>query len=194
VLPGGLKVVVRLGASANPEYNLQPQIENLLTFVVEDKSRMKYQAQFYLTLDAKTTAPMLGAVRREAPVKAVEAPLRRSPPEVSFKSDWPAQTAQQFLHLMAEVSDAEALRRVVVEVNGKDEEEIVFENEWPVRKHRGFMSGRKVPGEVTGDGKHLTISIPVKLTKEINVVAIRAENSGGLRTRLDRTVERLKER
>jgi len=79
------------------------------------------------------------------------------------------------LMLAAVVKDAEGLKRVVIEVNGKDEEEIVLENESPVRKRRGFMSSGKLAGEVTGDARLLRLSVPVKLGKAINVIAVRAE-------------------
>jgi hypothetical protein len=66
-------------------------------------------------------------------------------------------------------------------------------NEWPVRKHNGFMVARKVAGEVRGDGRSVWFSIPVKLGKDITVVALRAENTAGLRARADRTVQRQRE-
>jgi hypothetical protein len=192
-VPRGMRAVVRLGTSVNPDYQLRANSENVLSFSVEDAAGVRYQGQFYLTPDAGLSAPKLLPARARAPLKAVEAPTTALPPVVEIRSRWPEETAESILTLEAEVTDAEGLRRVILEVNGKDTDEIVLQNEWPVRKHDGFMASRKLPGEVRGDGRRVWLSIPVKLGKDITVVAVRAENTGGLRTRADRTVRRLKQ-
>jgi hypothetical protein len=191
-LPRGVRAVVRVGTSVNPEYTLRPNADNILAFSVEDEAGMKYQGQFYLSLEAGLASPRAVEMRARAPVKAVEAPAERLPPVIEIRSEWPARTADGILTLEAQVTDAEGLKRVVVEVNGKDTDEIVLENEWPVRKHDGFMVSRKVPGEVRGDGRSVWFKVPVKLGKDITVVAVRAENTSGLRARADRTIEREK--
>jgi hypothetical protein len=191
-LPRGVRAVLRLGTSVNPDYKLRPSTENILAFSVEDQAGMKYQGQFYVSLDASLTAPRAVELRARAPVKAVEAPVQNLPPVIELRSQWPAQTTESILSLEAQVTDAQGLRRVVLEVNGRDTDEIVLENELPVRKHDGFMVARKVAGEVKGDGRSVWFSIPVKLGKDITVVAVRAENVAGLRARADRTIERQK--
>jgi hypothetical protein len=79
----------------------------------------------------------------------------------------------------------------VVEVNGSDVDEIVMQNGIPVRKHRGWMTSGKAPGAISGDSFRLAVDVPVKLGKDVNVVAVRVENALGLRARLDRTVVRV---
>jgi hypothetical protein len=178
----------------NPDYVLRPGAENILSFSVEDETGVRYQGQFYITTEAALTAPKaLPARGGGPPAKAVEAPATPLPPVIEIRSRWPDRTTDSILNLEAEVTDAEGLKRVVIEVNGKDTDEIVLENEWPVRKHDGFMSSRQLPGHVEGDGRRVHFSIPVKLGKEITVVAVRAENTGGLRARADRTVRRMKD-
>jgi hypothetical protein len=193
-LPRGLRAIARLGTSVNPDYVLRPGAENILSFSVEDETGVRYQGQFYITTEAALPAPKaLPARAGGPPAKAVNAPATPLPPVIEIRSRWPDRTTESILNLEAEVTDAEGLKRVVIEVNGKDTDEIVLENEWPVRKHDGFMSSRKLPGEVEGDGRRVHFSIPVKLGKEITVVAVRAENTGGLRARADRTVRRTKD-
>jgi hypothetical protein len=189
-LPHGVRAVVRLGTSVNPDYTLRPNSENILAFSVEDQAGMKYQGQFYLRVEAGLTVPRSVETRARAPVKAVEAPAEKLPPVIDIRSQWPARTTESILDLEAEVTDALGLKRIVLEVNGKDTDEILLENEWPVRKHDGFMVAHKAAGEVRGDGRSVWFSIPVKLGKDITVVAVRAENAAGLRARADRTVER----
>lgn len=191
-LPRGVRAIVKIGASLNPDYTLRPSGENILAFAATDSGSVTYRAQFYLSLDAQASAPRLASVRSRAPIKEVEAPPQHRPPRVAFTSEWPSKTSEQFLTLAAEVVDDQGIVRVVLEVNGKDVEEIVLENEWPVRKQKGFVARGRPPGEVTGDGRRLALSIPVKLGKDLTVVALRAENSLGLRTRTDRVVERTK--
>lgn len=192
-LPRGVRAVVRLGTSVSPDYRLKPGAENILAFSVEDEAGMTYRGQFYLSVEAGLAAPRAADVRARAPVKAVEAPAEKRPPAIEIRSQWPERTTESLLTLEAQVTDEQGLRRVVLEVNGKDTDEIVLENEWPVRKHNGFMVARKVAGEVRGDGRSVWFSIPVKLGKDITVVAVRAENTAGLRARADRTVQRQRE-
>ncbi|MFN8093253.1 MAG: hypothetical protein U0599_13725 [Vicinamibacteria bacterium] len=192
-LPRGVRAIVRLGTSVNPDYLLRPGGENILSFSVEDATGVKYQGQFYLTAQPDLPAPRVLPARAGAPAKAVEAPAMPLPPVVEIRSRWPERTSESILTLEAEVTDVEGLKRIAVEVNGRDTDEIVLENEWPVRKHDGFMSSRKLPGEVEGDAHRVRFSIPVRLGKDITVVAVRAENTGGLRARADRTVVRLKD-
>jgi hypothetical protein len=192
-LPRGVRAVLRLGTSVNPDYTLKPNYENILAFSVEDQDGMKYHGQFYLSLEAGLLAPRSVETRARAPVKAVEAPAEKLPPVIAIRSQWPARTTESILALEAQVTDVQGLKRIVLEVNGRDTDEIVLENEWPVRKHGGFMVTRKVAGEVRGDARSVWFSIPVKLGKDITVVAVRAENTVGLRVRADRTVERQKE-
>ena len=114
------------------------------------------------------------------------------PPIAKFTTEWPESTTERIIELNAEVTDAEGLRRITIEVNGKDVQEVVLENEQPVRKQNGFVARGKLPGTAVGDGRKITLSIPVTLNKELNVVAIRVENVLGLRTNINRTIQRPK--
>jgi len=192
-LPKGARIIVKIGATMNPDYNLKRDIENLLTFDSSDVGRVSYRGQFYLSRDETASVPRLAPTRVLAPRPVVEpAPLER-PPVVVFTSEWPTRASERVLLLAAEVTDQEGLRRIVVEVNGKDVEEVLLENEQPVRKKNGWIARGALPGTVVGDGKKITLSIPVSLNKEINIVAVRAENQLGLRTRIDRTVQRIRQ-
>lgn len=193
-LPRGLRLVVKDGVTMNPEYRLRPSGENLLSVALADESGVSYKGQFYLTVDAAESVPRLAPMRARAPAKEVTAPAEKHPPTVRFVSEWPSRTTDAVLTLAAEAEDGEGLVRLVLEVNGRDLEEVVFQNELPVRKDRGWVAGKKLPGEVTGDSRRVRLVRPVKLDKDIMVVAIRAENVLGLRARVDRTVERVKTR
>lgn len=192
-LPRGVRLIVKFGATLSPDYNLKRETENLLTFDAVDTGRVSYRGQFYLILDENASVPHLAPTRVSPTRPEVEpAPLQR-PPQAAFTSEWPARSAERVLQLAAEVTDNEGIRRIVVEVNGKDVEEVLLENEQPVRKKNGWIARGALPGTVTGNGKKITLLIPVSLGKEINVVAVRVENLLGLRTRIDRTVQRIRQ-
>ena len=188
-LPRGVRVIVKLGATLHPEYSLKSSGENIIGFTATDTSKVTYSGRFYLTVDANATAPRAIA-RVNAAQPEMSAPPIRHPPLIEFTSAWPQRTSEEVLTLVAEVSDGEGLRRVVIEVNGADIERIDLENERPVRRREGFSVSGKVPGEVTGDGRRVTIAVPVKLRKDINIVAVRAEDAIGLHARSDRVVVR----
>jgi hypothetical protein len=187
-LPGGVRAILKLGVTLSPDYTLRKDGENEVTFEATDTAKIAYRGRFYLTVDPAATAPKLAPVRR--PSKEVVAPTVKLPPEIKFTSAWQTRTHDTTALLTADVSDAEGLTRVVIEVNGKDLEEIQIENERPVRKRDGFIARASLPGEVEGDSRHLTISVPIPLPKNIVVVAIRAVNALGLRTRIDRVITR----
>src|SRR6266508_5194971 len=77
-----------------------------------------------------------------------------------WSSDVCSSDLERTLMLEAEVSDAEGLRRIVLEVNGKDAEEVVFQNERPVRKKNGMVARGTMPGKVKGDGQRVVINVP----------------------------------
>jgi hypothetical protein len=189
-LPRGVRVIVKLNASINADFSLRPGRENLVSFAASDTSSVSYQAQFYLSLSATATGPHLAdRAPVRAPLREVAAPAQVFPPTVALKVDWPAKTTDRVLTLAAEIHDREGLKRVVIEVNSKAAEEVILENELPVRKQKGFIAKGKLPGTVHGDGRKLLISIPVTLDKRLNTVAVRAENLVGLTGYADRTVE-----
>lgn len=189
-LPRGVRVIIKMGASINPDFAFRPGRDNLLSFSAVDSSNVSYQAQFYVTLNSTATAPRLAdRAPARSPVREVAAPVQVIPPTVTLKAEWPSKTPDRVLTLEAEISDPEGLRRVVIEMNGKAIEEVILENELPVRKQRGFVVKSKVPGTVTGDGRKLVISIPVTLDKRLNTVGVRAESVSGLSGYADRTIE-----
>jgi hypothetical protein len=189
-LPRGARVIVKLGASINPDFSLRSGRENRISFSAEDGSKVSYDAQFYVTLNATASEPRLAAQAPvRAPTRGVTAPPQVFPPTVTMRMDWPARTAERVLTLDAEVLDREGLRRVVVELNGRSIEEIVLENELPVRKQGGFVARKRLPGSVTGDGRKIVISIPVTIDKRLNTIGLRAENVAGLTGYADRVIE-----
>jgi hypothetical protein len=193
-LPRGVRVIMRGGITTSSEYRLRLTGENLLSFLATDSSKVSYEGRFYLTVDSTVAAPRPTPMKSRPPTAEVSAPSLKLPPEVRFTSDWPERTNEQVLTLAAQATDPQGLVRVVLEVNGKDIEEITFQNELPLRKDAGFATSRKLPGDVSGDSRSLSVARPVRLDKDITVVAVRAENSLGLRTRIDRTVERIRNR
>jgi hypothetical protein len=188
-LPRGARIIVRIGASLSPEYTLRASGENVLAVEALDETKVTYQGLFYLVVDSQATAPRVAPARDSARGTTVKVPAQTYPPVVRLTSEWPKTTAHRTITLDAEITDRASLRRVVIEVNGRDVEEIVLENAQPVRKRDGFIPRTQPPGTVTGDGRRLVISIPVRLTKDLSVVAVRAENAAGLRTRADRAIE-----
>ncbi len=190
-LPRGVRLLLKEGLTLNPEYRLRPTGENVLSVFAQDETRTAYQGQFYLSIDPSASSPRAAPMRTRAPTREVAAPEHKEPPRIAFTSEWPKRTDSPMLTLLAEAADAEGISRLVIEVNGKDTDEIVMQNNIPVRKHAGWMSRGKAPGEITGDSQRLVVNVPVRLDKGLTVVAIRAENSMGLSTRLDRVVERL---
>jgi hypothetical protein len=190
-MPLGLRAIVKLGLSMNPEYSIREGGETILALVATDEGGTIYRAQFYLTINPSIDAPVLAkSTRARASESSVQLPLQTRVPAIALRSDWPERTTERVLQLDADVSDAEGLRRIVIEVNGKDVEEVLLQNEMPVRRQNGRVVRGKLPGEVTGDGRHVRIALPVKLQRDrINVVAVRAENVAGLSSRADRTVE-----
>lgn len=193
MMPRGARAIVRLGASVNPAYSLRLEGENLLAFNVMDVSGMSYRAQFFLSVDSAAEAPRLAGLRGTRGATGITPPVQHAPPNVSIRSEWPATTRLRTLQLEADISDDEGLRRIVVEVNEKESEEIVLQNERPVRKRKGLIARGALPGEVSGDGRRLAIAVPVRLDADrTNVVAVRAENVLGLTSRAALTVTVLK--
>ncbi len=189
-LPRGVRVIVKMGASLNPDFAFRSDAENLLTFSASDSSNVNYQAQFYITTNAMAAAPRLAdRAPVRPPVQEVSSPARVIPPRVTVLSEWPARTADRVVTLDAEVTDVEGLRRIVIELNGSAIEEVVLENESPVRKQRGFIAKGALPGAVTGNGRKLVIRIPIELSRRVNTVGLRAVSVTGLIGYADRTVE-----
>jgi hypothetical protein len=185
-LPRGCRTIIRMGATLSPEYSLRPG-ENLFSFTASDNLNNIYTARFYVTLDSKATAPQLIASRDTTPAGVLPPPMHTGP-VVKFTSDWPERTDSRSLMLAADVTDVDGIQRVVIEVNGKDVEAAQIQNGQIVRSKDGFIASAKLPGEIGGDAKHLSINVPVQLDKTITVVAVRVESALGLRTRVDRVV------
>lgn len=189
-MPRGVRVIVKMGASLNRDFNLRPDAENLITLDASDTSSVGYHAQFYIATSPEATAPVLAAHAPSRPaVRDVASPTQAVPPKVTFTSAWPERTANRVVLLEADVADIEGLRRIVIEVNSSATEEVVLENEFPVRKQRGFIAKGRLPGSVTGSGRKISIAIPITLEKRLNTVGIRVESLVGLRAYADRTIE-----
>jgi hypothetical protein len=190
-MPAGVRVVVRLGLSLSPDYSIRPEGETVLAFTATDEAGMTYRAQFYLAVSPAALVPEAARSTKARGLEpAVQPPLQTRVPDIRITSAWPPRTTERTLQLDAEVRDAEGLRRIVVEVNGRDVEEVLLQNERPVRRHKGRVARGKLPGDVTGNGREVRIAVPVRLdSNRINVVALRAENVLGLSSRADRTVE-----
>lgn len=188
-LPRGVRLVVNLGRTLSPEYRLRPTGENLLTVSLSDEGQVTYEGRFYLTIDDAANAPTLAPSRTLAPVAAVTGPAQHAAPTVVWANQWPASSPPGTIQLEADVQDTEGISRIVVEVNGKDVEEVMLQNGLPVRKQNGWIARTKLPGQVSGDSASLRVAIPIKIRRGLNVVAVRAENTLGLRTRIDRTIE-----
>ena len=188
-VPRGVRLVVNLTRTLSPEYRLRPTGENLLAVSLSDEGQVSYQGQFYLIIDETVGAPRLAPSRTAMPVAPVTGPPQHVAPSVTWISQWPARGTAGTIQLEAEVRDVEGISRIVIEVNGRDVEEVLLQNGLPVRKQNGWIARTKLPGEVSGDSSALRIAIPVKIRKGLNVVAVRAENALGLRSRADRTIE-----
>jgi len=194
-MPAGMRAIVKLKASMSPDYAIKRGGESILAFTAIDMAGTSYRGHFYLSVDpnkAQPEAARTTALRvRES---TVVAPPQHRPPTIAIKSEWPARTTEERLSLEAEVVDEEGLRRIVIEVNGRDVEEVVLQNERPVRYQGGRIVRATTPGEVSGNGSGVRLVVPVRLARNrINVVAIRAENVFGITVRVDRTVELLRE-
>jgi len=191
MMPAGTRAIVRLGVSLSPDYTIRRGGESILTFAAADAGGTSYRGQFYLTIDATKTAPELArTTRARAQESGVVAPPQHLPPAIAIKSQWPSRTSERTLALEVEVADPEGLRRIVIEVNGRDVEEILLQNERPVRYQGGRIVRATTAGEVSGTGTGIRFNIPVRLAgNRINVVAVRAENLAGLASRVDRVVE-----
>jgi hypothetical protein len=190
-MPAGVRAIVRIRASMSPDYTLAAGVEKMLALTAMDTSGVTYRAQFYLAVDPALQLPETARSTKPRTQQAqVQAPAQNRAPKATFQSEWPVRTRDRSLTLEAQASDSEGLFRIVLEVNGRDVEEILLQNERPVRKQGGRVVRGKIPGSVDGDGKRLSLAIPVRLdNNRINVVALRITNTLGLSTRIDRTVE-----
>lgn len=192
--PGGVRVIVRLGMTLSPEYAISRDGESILTLDAKDVSGTGYRGMFYLAIDPARSRPELArTTRARAQQSATVAPPQFRAPTIRLLSDAPARTADRVYELEAEVTDGEGLRRVVIEVNGRDAEEIVLQNERPVRYKGGRIARGALAGEVTGGATSLRLRVPLTLARDrVNVIAIRAENVRGLAARADQTIETFK--
>lgn len=189
-MPRGLRVILKMGASINPDFSLRSDRTNTITFSAQDASNVGYEAQFFVTLDPAITQPKLAdRAPMRPPIRQVIAPAQISPPRVRLTANWPARSADRVLTLEAEIADPEGLRRIVVEVNSKAVDEVILENELPVRKRSGFIAKGQLPGSVTGDGRKIFIAIPVTFDKRLNTVAVKAESRSGLTDYATHTIE-----
>ena len=190
-MPAGLRSIVRLGQSMNPDYSIRKEGESILTLVATDTMGTNYRGQFYLSIDTTKAQPEIArTTKARLQQNTVAAPPQHRATTITFDSDWPARRAEQTLLLEGEVTDAEGLRRIVFELNGKDIEEISLQNERPVRYQNGRIVRSSVAGRVDGNGTAVRFAIPIRLQRNrLNVIAVRAENLVGLSTRSDRTVE-----
>ncbi len=188
----GVRVILRLGQTLNPHYRLRSEAENILTFEALDQLRNRYRGQFFLTVTPDVPEPALRPSSHPIPERTVEPPPAYRAPEIKWGGGLAAEAASDLFHVDAEILDEHGLRRVVIEVNGKDIETIVLENNVPVRKRGTFRTAKALPGTVEGSGRHLIIRVPVKIGKKLNALALRAENVMGLLASETRTVTKVK--
>ncbi|HXG32046.1 MAG TPA: hypothetical protein VNJ11_01670 [Bryobacteraceae bacterium] len=191
-LPKGLRVILDLSRVTHPIFRLQPERDNALSFEALDAQRNRYVGEFWVRVDRALAQPQLRAQRREATRVEVEAPPAFTAPRIRRIAPDQSTITAQVISFEAEISDDYGLREVVLEVNGKEVETIVFEFGTPVRKRGGFRTARRLPGAVTGDGHRVSISVPVEVKKPINVLAVRAENIKGMFSSDSYTVVRQK--
>lgn len=190
-VPGGVRVVINLGVSLSPDYAIKREGESILTFAASDIGGTAYRGQFYLAIDPDKTSPEPARSTRARSQEATTiAPAQYRAPAIAITSKEIGRTADRVYWLEAKVTDVEGLRKVVIELNGRDVEEVVLQNERPIRYKDGRISRATGAGEVAGDGQTVRLRVPLTLAKDrINVIALRAENLHGLSTRADRTVE-----
>ncbi len=191
-LPRGLRAILDLSRVSHPTFRLQPERDNALSFEALDALRNRYVGEFWVRVDRALAQPELRAQPREATRATVEPPRVFTAPRIRRIAPDQSTVTTQVISYEAEISDDYGLRQVVLEVNGKEAERIVFEFGTPVRKRGGFRTARRLPGAVTGDGRRVSISIPVELKKPINVLAVRAENINGMFSSDSYTVVRQK--
>jgi len=190
-LPSGVRTILGLDQTLNPALRISHTTENMLVFEAADQIGNTYKARFFLIADGSTSVPRIGAASHAAePTGLVHKPAQHEVPSFRWDPDLPALTPDELINLQVTISDRQGLRRVGIEKNGKDLEEILLENGRPVRKAKGFRVSSKLPGTVLGDGNTLIISIPMELKKGVNTIVFRAENLVGLRASDDRTVQR----
>lgn len=168
----------------------RPPRSNQLTFEALDQEGNSYHGQFFLMVDPQVAVPQLSPLARQVLREEVKSAPVYDAPAIVVGPDVPDRIDGKVLDLKAEITDKYGLRRVVLEVNGKDIEEILFQNSRPARKRGGFRLSKQLPGEVSGDGLRLSIAIPVELKKSVNAVSLRAENVMGMRAREGKTVLR----
>jgi hypothetical protein len=188
----GARVSVDFSRIANPAFKLRADGDNVLSFEALDRQRNRYFAQFLIRVQQDASRPQLLTDIRLPARKAFEPPPSYPAPRIRWISPATDVAQARTTVLEAEVLDEYGLRQVILEVNGKEIETVVLENGMPVRKRGGFRTPKRLPGTVEGDGRRLSISIPVELKKAINVLALRAENVRGMYASDGQTV-RLKE-
>jgi hypothetical protein len=191
MMPNGVRTIVKLGVSLSPDYSIRREGESILTFAARDASGTTYRGQFYLSIDSANTEPTVApSTRARSQEPTVVAPPQHFPPMIQIVSKWPSPTSERTLFLEGEIKDSEGLRRIVIEVNGRDVEEVVLQNERPVRYQGGRVLRATAAGQVSGVGTAIRLNIPIRLSPDrLNVVAIRAENMLGLSSRSDTTVQ-----
>lgn len=191
MMPNGVRTIVKLGVSLSPDYSIRRDGESILTFAAADASGTTYRGQFYLSIDSAKSEPAAAtSTRARAQESTVIAPPQHFPPGIQILSRWPSPTSERTLFLESEIKDPEGLRRIVIEVNGRDVEEVLLQNERPVRYQGGRVLRATAAGEVSGVGTAISLKIPIRLSPDrLNVVAIRAENMLGLSSRSDTTVQ-----
>jgi hypothetical protein len=193
--PSGARIVIKLGMTLSPDYAIRRDGESILAMEARDTQGTAYRGQFYLTIDPAKTQPELARSTRARSMELTTiAPPQFEAPVVTITSKSPGRTADPVYWLSGSVTDGDGLRRVVIELNGKDVQEVALQNERPIRYVNGRVFRGRAAGEITGNGSRIDLNVPITLAKnKINVIALRAENLRGLVSRADQTIEVFKQ-
>lgn len=177
----GARILVELEQVPVGSTYLQPDVENLLVLLVADKLGRRYTGRISLIPKSSVVQPQLVTQRLQHSNPVVPPP---EPPPTSPKIFWaselPDATTQENLMLHVQILDDYGLRYARIELNNRVIETIVVEAGIPTRKRGDFRRASNLPGSVSGSGKHLVVTIPLRLKKNANIIAVYAENIKGL--------------
>lgn len=192
--PRGVKVILGLDATRGRDYRLSESGQNFLEFQARDQLGNAYHGQFVLSVAPLIDVPQKSTEEPSKAPSALQARPRHQAPVIEWEGAATSVVRRKVIWIEAEISDQSGLRRVVIEVNGKDVEVIELYNGLPMRTRQTFFAfaAKGLPGAVTGDGHRLRISVPVKIGRRMNKITLRAENTLGLTGVQSRTVVREK--
>ena len=184
----GIRIFIDRAGIRHPHLALSD--ENRLRFSARDEDGNRYNGEFVVHVSEGVRGVTEISVPGQPP-SIVEGPdTPAQPPVIAFTSDPTVPRGDRSWRLLAEVRATTGIRAVSLDLNWKQFERIELLGGLPTRRRGRFHKPGRLPGTVTGHGRHLVLDIPVPLGKRETRVELRATTIAGVEASAHVTVRR----